>query len=179
MPATKPEWLVVGKITGPHGIKGWVKIHSFTDPDTNILDFRDLRIQRGDTWEAIEIDDGRRQGKGIVAHVVGCDDRNNAALLAQCQLSVSEQELPALAEDDFYWRQLQGLSVYAGSEQEPILLGRIAYLFATGANDVMVVQGTDESIDSKERLIPWVPGEHVIEVDLPTARVRVDWDPEF
>lgn len=179
MPASTSEPVIVGKIVAPYGVKGWVKIHSYTEPDTNILDYRPLSIQRGENWEPVEIDAGRRHGKGIVAHVVGCDDRNQAGLIAQCALAVSADQLPDLVDDDYYWRQLEGFEVYARTDKGPVMLGRIAWLFATGANDVMVVEGTTDSIDQRQRLIPWVPGQHVLEVDVEAGQVTVDWDPDF
>jgi 16S rRNA processing protein RimM len=177
--ASTPEPVIVGKISAAYGIKGWVKIHSYTDPDTRIFEFRQLQMQRGDAWVPVEIDASRRHGKGLVAHIVGCDDRNQAALLARHSLAVSADELPEAAADEVYWRDLEGMAVYARSGDGAVLLGQIAYLFATGANDVMVVASTAESIDDRERMIPWVPAERVLEVDTAARRVLVDWDPDF
>jgi 16S rRNA processing protein RimM len=176
------EQVIVGKITAVYGVKGWVKIHSYTDPDTNLLQFRHLRMQRGDEWLPIEIDEGRRHGKGLAVHVVGCDDRNAAALLTQCELAVDVGELPEAADDEVYWRELEGMDVYAqgdGGAGEPVLLGKIEHLFATGANDVMVVTACPQSIDGRERLIPWVAGRHVLNVDRDARKVLVDWDIDF
>lgn len=179
MAESTPEQVIVGKITAAYGIKGWVKIHSYTDPDTNIFDFQQLSMQRGGQDHAIEIDEGRRHGKGLVAHIVGCDDRNEAERLAQCSLSVSAAELPEAAANEVYWRDLEGMLVYTGDRQAPILLGQIANLFETGANDVMVVDSTADSIDGRQRLIPWVLAHYVLDVDMEKRQVLVAWDPEY
>lgn len=184
MAAAKPhssgdDLVVVGKITAPYGIKGWVKVHSFTEPASALFEYPRLLVERGGSWQEAGFDSHRAHGKGQVAHIKGCDDRNQAALFAQCPLAVAASELPDLPADDYYWRDLEGLAVYAATEGEPVLLGRIAHLFATGANDVMVVAGSEGSIDKRERLIPWVPGQHVLEVDIAAGKVLVDWDPEF
>ena len=179
MPGESVGTVIVGKITAPFGVKGWVKIHSFTEPASNIFSYRRLLLQRGDDWQSIEFDARRPHGKGLVAHVPGCDDRNAAALLSQSMLAVRADELPALAEGDYYWRDLEGLAVYVATDGGRVLLGRIAYLFATGANDVMVVEATDESRDDRQRLIPWVPGQYLLEVDMAAGGVTVDWDPDF
>lgn len=171
--------LVVGKLTSPYGVKGWLKVYSFTEPASAIFDYHQLWVEQGGRWQLADIDGKRPHGKGYVAHIVGCDDRNQAALLAQSQLAVVASELAELPAEDYYWRELEDLSVYTADKDQPLLLGRVGHLFATGANDVMVVKATAESIDNRERLIPWVPGLHVVEVDLSAGRVTVDWDPDF
>jgi 16S rRNA processing protein RimM len=174
-----PEQVIVGKITAVYGIKGWVKIHSYTEPDTNLLEFCNLRMRRDSDWTPVTIDQGRRHGKGLVAHIVGCDDRNAAGLLAQRELAVSAEELPEPADDEVYWRELEGMtvdSVNGGNRRE---LGRVSHLFATGANDVMVVEPSADSIDDRQRLIPWVSEQFILEIDRPNRRILVDWDPDF
>ena len=179
MAASAAEQVIVGKFTAAYGIKGWVKIHSYTDPDTNIFDFRQLLMQRGEQWLPVEIDEWRPHGKGLVAHIAGCDDRNSAEGLARRSLAVHVDELADAAADEVYWRDLEGMSVYAASEPAPVLLGQIAHLFETGANEVMVVDSTADSIDGRQRLIPWVLTNYVLDVDIEKRRVLVDWDPGF
>jgi 16S rRNA processing protein RimM len=167
--------LIVGRIGGVYGVRGWVKIHSFTEPAENLFGYRDWKISRRGRWESIEIDDGQKHGKGYIAHIVGVDDREAAALLKGAEIVVSRTQLPALEDDEYYWHQLEGLSVYSGE----VLLGRVAHLLETGSNDVLVVRGTEDSADSRERLIPWIRGEVVEAIDLEAGRIEVSWDPEF
>ena len=103
------------------------------------------------------------------------DDRDAAAQLKGSEIAISRAQLPALEEGDYYWHQLEGLSVYCGEE----LLGKIDHMLETGANDVMVVKPSEDSRDSQERLIPWLQGSVVTSVDVPGSRVGVDWDLEF
>ncbi len=84
-------------------------------------------------------------------------------------------KLPALAQGEYYWHQLEGLSVVAAGE----MLGQVDHLLATGANDVLVVKPCDGSRDDRERLIPWLLESVVMNVDLCEGRIEVDWDPEF
>ena len=174
------ERVVVGRIGAAHGVKGWVKIHSYTEPAGNLFDYQPLVMGRGgDRWEAIEIDQWRDQGKALVAHIRGCDDRDAAMLLAGRELACDAGRLPTLGEGDYYWSELEGMGVYARQGIDELLLGRIDHLMATGANDVMVVRPTEHSIDGRERLVPWLPERFVLEVDRSARRVLVDWDPEF
>ena len=142
-------------------------------------------LRRGAS-EPIEFDDGRVQGKGLVAHIAGVDDRTLAEAYSGLEVTVPADSLPALEEGDYYWSQLQGLQVWCrdaggagsgkeGGTEERVLLGTVDYLIETGANDVLVVKPSTGSIDDRERLIPYLPGEVVTKVDLEQAEIEVDW----
>jgi 16S rRNA processing protein RimM len=167
--------LVIGRIGGVFGIKGWLKILSYTEPMENLLQYENCQIKRRSGWGAIVIDEGRLHGKGVVAHIKGVDDRNQAEELKGCEIAIPLAELPELAGEEYYWHQLEGLSVYSGDE----LLGRVDHLIDTGANDVLVVKPCEGSRDQRERLIPWLREDVVRRVELASARIEVDWDPEF
>ena len=172
--------LVVGKSTGCYGVKGWVKIHSFTEPKENFLRFGQWMLRRRGVVEPVEFDDGRAQGKGLVAHIPGVDDRTQAESLRGLEVLVQADSLPQLEAGDYYWSQLQGLQVWcrdAGTpgSGEKVLLGTVDYLIETGANDVLVVKPSPGSIDEQERLLPYLPGEVVTRVDLEEAVIEVDW----
>jgi 16S rRNA processing protein RimM len=167
--------LVVGKITGCYGIKGWVKVHSYTDPVENFLGFGRWVLRRRGVFEPIAFDAGRRQGRGLVAHIAGVDDRTLAESYKGLEVAVPTDSLPQLEEGDYYWSQLQGLQVWCQDGDEQVLLGTVDYLIETGANDVLVVKASPDSIDEEERLIPYLPGDVVTRVDLEEARIEVDW----
>jgi 16S rRNA processing protein RimM len=173
--------LVVGKITGAYGIKGWVKIHSYTDPVENFLGFGHWSLKRRDGLEPIEFDAGRRQGKGLIAHIAGVDDRTLAESYRGLEVTAPVDQLPALEQGDYYWHQLQGLKVWCRqqiAEGETVLLGEVDYLIETGANDVLVLKACEGSIDTRERLIPYLPGDVVTRIDLEQGLMEVDWFPD-
>ncbi|MEH6583905.1 MAG: ribosome maturation factor RimM [Halioglobus sp.] len=171
--------LVVGRISGCYGIKGWVKIHSFTEPAENFMAYDDFRLKRQSGLEAVSFDSVRRQGKGLVAHIKGVDDRNQAELYKGLEIVVSQEQLPSLDEGEFYWSQLEGLQVWfqevGDSSADRVLLGTVHSLIETGANDVLVVKACEGSIDKQERLIPYLPGDVVTRVDVEQGRIEVDW----
>jgi 16S rRNA processing protein RimM len=120
------------------------------------------------------------QGKGLVAQLRGCTDRDMALRFARADIAVERSALPQLEQDEYYWHQLEGLRVYAKSgDGSRVLLGRVDHLVETGANDVLVVKPDTGSLDQRERLIPWVPDDVVLKVDLAQGEMLVDWDPEF
>ena len=167
--------MAVGKITGCYGIKGWVKIHSYTDPQENFLGFGQLQLRRGRALEPVEFDAGRPHGKGLVAHIAGVDDRTAAEAFRGLEVTVAAESLPALEEGEFYWHQLQGLQVWCTEGEERVLLGRVDYLIETGANDVLVIAPCEGSVDERERLVPYLPGDVVTRVDPEAGVIEVDW----
>lgn len=160
----------VGEISGVFGIKGWLKVFSFTDPRENILTYSPWQLRKGDQNKVFAVQDGQRQGKNVVVHLEGIDDRETAATLSGWKIFIERSQLPETEHDEFYWADLCGLKVIT---REHIELGVVDHMLETGANDVLVVMG------DKERLIPFVLGQTVIKVDLESGHLIVDWDPEF
>jgi 16S rRNA processing protein RimM len=161
----------MGRIGAPYGIKGWVKLISFTDPVDNLLEYQYFWVADGTALKQIEIDEARPQGAGLVAHIKGCDAREATRAYTGLDLLVSKEELPEL-DEGFYWHELEGLRVVNLEGED---LGVLHHLMDTGANDVMVVRGDEASIDREERLLPYVEEQVVKEVDLDTRIMRVDW----
>jgi len=170
------DWLVVGKFTSAYGIKGWVKLHSYTDPIGNIKDYQPLYLKKRGQWQELDIETIRNHAKSLVAKVKGCDDRDQVAFYSGCELGMLKSQLPDLADDDFYWSDLAGLTV---KNQQDQVFGIVDHLVETGSNDVLVVKATDTSIDDLERLIPYLFGDVVLSVDLEAGEMIVDWDAEF
>ncbi|HKK04297.1 MAG TPA: ribosome maturation factor RimM [Gammaproteobacteria bacterium] len=165
------EMVTVGRIAGLYGVRGWVKVYSYTEPRENILTYSPWYLRRDGRWQAHPLAGGRRQGKGVTAHLDGFDDRDAAAALVGVEVAVRRDQLPAPPADEYYWSDLIGLEVVALDGRR---LGRVDHLLETGANDVLVV---DDS--GRERLIPYVRGVVVRRVDLAGGRIEVDWDPEW
>ncbi len=173
------ELVVVGKITTVYGVKGWVKIHSFTEPMENIFGYRNCYVERDGQWRSIALEDGKKHGKGLVSRIAGVDSREDARLFGQCKIAVPAGEMPQLDDDEYYWHQLEGLKVLTSHEGEDVLLGKVHHLIETGSNDVLVVRKCRGSIDKRERMIPYIPDQFVQRIDLEAGEIRVDWDPDF
>ncbi len=173
------DLITVGKVSTVYGVKGWVKLYSFTDPMTNLLDYEALFLKRAGQWQPVTILEGRRHGKTLIAALDGVADREQARELAGCELAVSRKELPELPNDEFYWHQLEGLLVSVKAGRDNLLLGKVDHLLETGANDVLVVTPCEGSIDDRERLIPYLPDQVIREIDLAAGTMVVEWDPEF
>jgi 16S rRNA processing protein RimM len=167
---------IVGKVTTAFGIKGWVKIHSFTDPMTGLLDYKNWYLKVKGQWQPYNVKEAKPQGKGIVAKFQSVDDRDQALALSQTDIAVLTTDLPQLADDEFYWSQLVGLTVVNKNGE---LLGKIDHLFNSGApHDVMSVKGYEGSLDQQDRLIPYVNAV-VGKIDLDAGEMQVDWEADF
>lgn len=169
------DFVVLGKLTSPYGIKGWMKVYSYTSPIRGILDYAEWVVRHNGQLSRYRLKQGRPQGRGLVAQLEGVDYRDQAEALAGAEILLPKQELPNLDHGEYYWHQLEGLRVVT---LDAVFLGTVAYLFETGANDVMVVKGEDAP-DDRERLLPWLPDDVVKRVDLEAGEIVVDWDPEF
>lgn len=161
--------ITVGRIAGLFGVRGWVKVYSHTRPREAILNYNPWLVVVGGTERTVALAEGRPQGKGVIARLEGITDRDQAAPLVGADIAVNREQLPALTANEYYWAELEGARVM---DQRGTELGRVSYLFETGAQDVMVVRG------ERERLIPF--GATVIKrVDLTNGVIHVDWeDPE-
>ena len=169
--AADEKWILVGKIVGLSGVRGEVKLESYTEPRTQIFSYQPWLLKSALGDSEISGCRGRAQGKGIVATLPEIEDRDGAARFVGSEIWVRRSALPRSKKGEYYWADLEGLEV---DTVEGAKLGRVSHLVATGANDVLVV------FDGKrERLIPFVIDDYVKEVDLESGRITVDWDPAF
>ena len=164
------ELVELGNINGVFGIQGWVKVFSHTSPRIQITDYRQWVVKHQGRTADYRVLRGRIQGKAIVAQLEGVDDRNQSEVMIGATIYVRTSQLEKLGEGEYYWSELIGAQVF---NLEDIDLGRVDWLFETGNNDVMVVQG------DKERFIPYIKDRFVKSIDVNAAKIIVDWDPDF
>ena len=166
----------LGRINAAYGLKGWVKIYSHTDPVEQILSYSPWQLRKNGKEFQAEVAKGKVQGKGVIALLVGFEDRDQAESLIGNEVWIDRVRLPRLEAGEYYWNQLEGLAVI---NQSGVSLGRVDHLMETGANDVLVVKPDSGSFDDNERLIPYVEGEVVKEVNLETAVIVVAWETDY
>ncbi len=169
MSAPDRGYIITGKVGAAYGIKGWLKIHSYTEEADQILHYSPWYLAEGPNWQAFELEDGRQHGKGIVVKFTGIETPEIARKLAGKLIAVKREQLAPLPKNEYYWADLEGLTVI---DQKGQTLGQISRLIATGSNDVLVVKDQH----GKEQAIPYLPGSVVKEIDLKQRRMYVDWD---
>ncbi|TNG00964.1 MAG: ribosome maturation factor RimM, partial [Gammaproteobacteria bacterium] len=158
------------KISGAFGVKGQIRVFSYTEAQEDILKYDPWKIGSGDVWQDLHIVSGQKHGKGIIVQLEGCTDRDAALNLVGQNIAVYRDQMPPVGPNEYYWTDLEGLQVVT---QNGVKLGQVAYLFETGSNDVLVVKG------KKEYLIPFILDQVVLSVDLEKQTIQVDWDPDF
>ncbi|MHB8535792.1 MAG: ribosome maturation factor RimM [Sulfuricaulis sp.] len=169
-PAPRSDGLVLfGRIGGLFGVQGWVKVFSHARPREAIIGYSPWLVKLDGDWREMKVEDGRVQGKGVVAKLAGVDDRDQAIRLVGGEIAVRLAQLPPLKPGEYYWAQLVGLEVVNLAGQG---FGKVDRLIDTGANDVMVVR------NGRERWLP-VTTSVLREVDLDAGVIRVDWDADF
>lgn len=161
-------YVKVGKIGSTYGIQGWLKIQSYTEFGASILDYSPWYLSGGPHERSlINIEEGRIHGNGIIAKFAGINTPEDARLLTGKIIEVDRSQLPPLPKNEFYWSDLEGLTVL---NKNGDILGKVIYLMATGSNDVLVIKG------DKEHAIPYLPGSVILSVDLDKQEIRVDWE---
>ncbi len=162
--------VVLGRISAPYGVQGWVRVHAFGDDPLSWRRMPEWWLGEEPDWQPRRLIACRMQGSTLVARFDGVDDRSGAEALVGRYVAAPKQALPANAPGEYYWDELDGLDVVNLDDQT---LGRIEGLIETGASVVLRVRDGEA-----ERLLPFV--ESVVrEVDLAARRVRVDWQADW
>lgn len=167
--AEPEDWVVLGRIAAPFGVKGWVKVQPFSEDPGALIGFESWRVGHGGTHTDYRVETVQDHGKALIAKLAGVDDRDAAYALRGQEVSVAKSGLPPLEENEFYWSDLIGLSVI---NREGIELGRVDSLMESGANDLLVVKG------GREYLIPFVAAL-VGKVDVAGGTIEVDWGEDY
>lgn len=162
------EMLLVGKISGVFGIKGWVKIFSYTENKNNICRYLPLYQSKNSQQSPLEIETIKPHGKTIIAKINGINNPEQAQLLLGKRLYISSEQRPKTTKNEYYWSDLVGLNVVNQSNKP---LGVVRDLLSTGANDVLVIQGGD-----KKYLVPYVR-THILSIDLHKKQMVLATEP--
>ena len=171
------EKIVVGKFGASYGIRGWLKVISYTDNQESIFDYSPWYISQKGEWVECKIESWKRHNQGLVAKLVGLDVREDTSLFTNLEIFINPVSLPELPEDEFYWRELFGMHVFTTKGYD---LGKVTDLLETGSNDVLVVKANlKDAFGQKERLIPFLEEQVIISIDREAQRIEVDWDPGF
>ena len=159
--------ILVGQVTGIYGVKGWLKIESYTRPPENIFSYSPWYIKKDRDWQEINLQDGKNHGKGLIVALENINDRDVAREFIGSDISILRSQLPELGPGEYYWNDLLGMQVI---DQRGNILGHLQQILETGANDVLVVAGENR------HLIPLIWGKYVLDVDQDKRNIRVDWE---
>lgn len=171
------ETVVIGQLGAVYGVKGWLKVQSYTDDAEAIFDYSPWQIIKQGKPQTVRVEEWRRHNKGLIAKLAGVDDRDMAQVYTGADIVIEAAQLPELPEDEFYWRDLIGMTVV---NTEGYNMGIVDQLMATASNDVMVVKAnSNDAFGRSERLIPFIQSQYVQSVDREAKRIVVDWPSDF
>jgi 16S rRNA processing protein RimM len=168
--ANRQKWVTLGRVSGVFGVKGWLKVQSYTEPRDNLAEFGVLTLRLGAADRRFEVEESQSRTGGAAVKLRGIDDRDRAGEWVGADIVVERERLPTAGAGEYYWTDLEGLEVV---DVTGAALGKVEYLLATGANDVLVLGG------AQQRLIPFIVGAVVKEVDLRQGLIVVDWSPDY
>jgi len=160
--------VVLGRVGAPHGLLGWVKVQSFTQPLEGIVSYGPWELARGASLGRRTVLEWKRAGSGIAVRLEGIGSREEAQALTGAEILVERSELPEPEPGDYYWHDLVGLEAFSPSG---VPLGRVTGVLELPAHPVLVLHG------ERERLVPLVP-ERLAGVDLAVGRLTLDWHPD-
>ena len=172
----RPAEVPVGTVGRAHGVRGWVRVRSDMDPAEDLLRYDTWLLECAGSWRPVRVRSARPHGTALVAHFDGVDDRDAAAALAGTRVGLPREALPALEDGQYYWVDLIGLEVVDEAGRS---LGTVREMIETGANDVMVIRpcvpAACDGTRAEDRIVPFLVGDVVREVDLAAGRIRVSW----
>ncbi|HET7634544.1 MAG TPA: ribosome maturation factor RimM [Burkholderiales bacterium] len=159
----------MGRVVAPFGVRGRLRIQPYTAQAGNLGHYATWWMGRDGEWRPHAVIRAEVHGKGLIAELAGCNDRDTAAVFSGLNVAVPRVALPQPAENEFYWTDLIGLDVVNG---EGLALGRVTDILRTGANDVLVTNG------ERERMIPFID-DVIRAVDPDAGVIRVDWGADY
>ena len=162
--------VVMARVAGAFGIKGWLKLQTFTQSPDSLDAYASWLLKGSKGWEEFELEDFAVNVKGVVAKLKGCDDRTAAEKLAKRDIGIPRDALEVAAEGEVFWFDLIGCEVINTAGEN---FGRVETLLETGANDVLVVK-----LGTTEILIPYID-QVVLNVDRLAKRITVNWTQDF
>ena len=160
------DLITVGCFGRPFGVRGWIKVNSFTTPVGGILGFGELMINKDGSWFCIRFEKSKINLNDIVVKLPSYDSPEQVRCFTNVKIAVWRRQLPNLDHGEYYWCDLIGLNVISS---EGVCFGVVQNLIATGSNDVLVVVG------ETKQLIPYT-SQVILEVDLSKKIIVVDWD---
>ena len=166
MSGEPPSLIELGVVGAPFGVRGWVKLRSYTEPPDRLLEHRSLQLRLGGAWRPYRIEASGRSGGQLTVKLAGVEGRDEAQALNGARIAVLRSELPPRESKEFYRADLIGCEVV---NLEGVRLGVVQHFVEIPAHALMVVRGEQEF---------WVPAvpQYLRRVDLQARRIVVDWD---
>ena len=176
MPA---DLVQVGYVSGAYGVTGSIRVTPFSTDADALLNVKSWWLDKPNL-QAVNVRTAKMHGGDVVAQLVGVVGRDPAEALKGAAVSIPRSEFPQLAEDEFYWSDLIGLSVV---NLQGEALGTVSDMMDNGVQSILRITpvpaegGAAEKAPS-ERLVPYVD-QYVKSVDLAGKTITLDWGLDY
>ena len=166
--ASPASFVIVGRLGKSYGLEGWIHVHSFTDPSDNLLQYEPFYWQESNHWKPMPVTGKRWHNNGVMIqmdHLI--PNREAAQAFAGRDIAVTRAQLPPLPEGEYYWCDLEGLTVI---NRQHLALGTVDHVLNIGAGDLLVIKNGQSTV-----MIPQLP-QFVDTIDLAAGIITVDWE---
>ena len=171
----KNKSVCIANIGKPRGLKGEFFLNSFCSPKENILNYiDDIFI---DNENKLSIEYIKKSNSKFLAKLKNIDSVEEIKKYTNIKLYISSENLPELKSEEVYWHDLKGMIVIGLNKNE--ILGEVKELNNFGANDYLIVKPTPDSVDEKERLIPFIKEKFIDSIDKKERVLKVYWQSDY
>tara|TARA_B100001287_G_C22410132_1_gene402026 strand:- start:94 stop:606 length:513 start_codon:yes stop_codon:yes gene_type:complete len=166
------DFIVIGRITSTHGVKGWVSIESYSSNKKDIFNYK-LFLNNNNKFTTIDVSDYKLMPKKIILKIKNIDSIDTAETLLGYQIYTKSNQLNELDEDEYYWNKLIGCNVY--TDENNLLLGKVTSIIRNISSDILVIKHKE---NKEEILIPFIK-TYLQEVNLKEKIIKVDWENDY
>ena len=166
------DFIVIGRITSTHGVKGWVSIESYSSNKKDIFNYK-LFLNNNKKFTTIDVSDYKLMPKKIILKIKNIDSIDTAETLLGYQIYTKSNQLNELDEDEYYWNKLIGCNVY--TDENNLLLGKVTSIIRNISSVILVIKHKE---NKEEILIPFIK-TYLQEVNLKEKIIKVDWENDY
>lgn len=167
----------MGRLGSTYGIKGYLKVQSFTEQPENLFDYSPWFIrQRGEDWREVQVEAWKPHAGGFIVKLATVDTREAAQAYTGSDIGIRRSSLPPTSDGEFYLCDLEGCKVIGLKD---VCLGTVSRIVDQGAAPLLVVSPSDQAKGIKEILIPFVRGPIITAVDLDAGIIRAEWGEDY
>ncbi len=168
--------ILIASIGKPRGLKGEFFLNSYANPSNNILNYLKF-LKNDDVFRNLSIEYIKHINSRFYSKILNINNIDEIKKYTNTKLYINSNDLPELSHNEIYWHDLIGMVVIDQNFNE--LLGVVEGLNNYGADDCIIVKPTEESIDNKDRLIPFIKEKFIKLVDKKKKVLKVDWQKDF
>lgn len=167
--------ILIGKFSIPYGIKGWIKINSFSEKKENIFFYQPWYTKDSKKVKIINIKKWKKQYSSLIVQIENFNNRDEINFFKKKEIFIKSESLPEL-KNSYYWKDIINCKVL---NKQNKYLGTVKKIIETGANDVLIVQyytNKKLKIQCQEIFIPFIDKKIIKNVDIINKIIMVDWD---